>query len=198
MRGHPSITKVFFFLREREKGTRITSQNHVYAQCAPHASLNKATASGGSPSAPATACIALGPATNDVANARAHEMEIIRVHRRLQARKAGLASAGGSSRAHELATLSTIWIASELRPVQQAPLCPLFRNLWVCEATLPGRDRTPSKPSLRPLCPRPIWLCIFPEEQRRDCGGNVLEEMRDNFSTLVFGTRKPLPDSLRP
>ena len=101
-----------FFLRK--KGTRVTSQNHDYAQCAPQAPLNKATASGASPSAPATACIALGAATSDVANARAHETEIMRAHRRLQARKAGFANAGGSSQARELGKLSTNWIASEL------------------------------------------------------------------------------------
>ena len=48
-----------------------------------------------------------GPANNDVANARAQDVEIMRAHRLLHARKAGLTSVGCSSRARELARLST-------------------------------------------------------------------------------------------
>ena len=42
-----------------------------------------------SSSAPATACNALGPTNNDVANARAHDMDIMRANGLLHARKAG-------------------------------------------------------------------------------------------------------------
>ena len=109
------------------------------AQCAPLVSLNKLTVSGVSPSAPATAFNALAPATNDVANARAHEMEIIRAHRLLHARKAGLTSEGCSSRARELARLSTNWTCSR---------CPWPRRRR-------GTDRQPT--TLRILSPCPPW-----------------------------------------
>ena len=131
-------------------------------QCAPQASLNKQPASGVSPSAPATACNALGPANNDVANARAHEMEIMRAHRLLHARKAGLTSVGCSSRARELARLSTNWIASELHlpPIFQdhdneaAPIATQQLSavcLLVCRGSFANTRAAPGLGSLLPV-----------------------------------------------
>ena len=79
------------------------------AECAPQASLNKLTASGVSP----LQQLALGPL--------------------LHARKAGLTSVGCSSRARELARLSTNWIASELHlpPVSRASTTRRLQSLCV-------------------------------------------------------------------
>ena len=60
-----------------------------------------------------------------MASARAHEKEIIRAHRLLCARRAGLTSVGCSSRALELARLSTNWIASEPYPGHDGEAAPI-------------------------------------------------------------------------
>ena len=85
------------------RNSQSTVKTHVGPKSAPterpfHVSQKRSTASGGPPSAPDTAFNSLGPATSDVANAFAQEMETMRDHRLLQAKKADRASVGGASR----------------------------------------------------------------------------------------------------
>ena len=124
--------------------------HRTFTNPALHYSLKRSTASGVPPSVLATACNALGPAVKEMAKARAQEIDSMRDHLLLHARKADRASVGAASLDLHRARHSTNSKASVLhRPP-------------VSSATTTSRQRSPAINSAYfcALSARALWQVI--------------------------------------